>query len=146
MTPNSLIEHGTRLVPTVMQLDKFPEHAAAGEGRFPAYASTMTDLYARMPATIMAAHEAGVPIYAGSDGGGISRHGNIVGEIEALVRIGMPAHDALGAASWRARDWLGVDGLTEGASADFVVYDRNPVDDLSVLRTPTCIVLRGRIV
>jgi imidazolonepropionase-like amidohydrolase len=99
-----------------------------------------------MPATIMAAYEAGVPIYAGSDGGGISRHGNIAGEIEALVRIGMPAHDALGAASWRAREWLGVDGLVEGASADFVVYDRDPRADLSVLRAPTRVVLRGRAV
>jgi len=143
---DAMVEHGTRLVPTVMQLDKFPEHAAAGQERFPAYATTMTDLYDRMPATIMAAYEAGVPIYAGSDGGGISRHGNIAGEIEALVRIGVPAHDALGAASWRAREWLGVDGLVEGASADFVVYDRDPRADLSVLRTPTRVVLRGRAV
>jgi imidazolonepropionase-like amidohydrolase len=141
---DAMVARGTRLVPTVMQLDKFPEHAAAGAAKFPDYAATMTDLYARMPATIMAAYEAGVPIYAGSDGGGISRHGNIAGEIEALVRIGMPAHDALGAASWRAREWLGVDGLVEGASADFVVYDRDPRADLSVLRTPTRVVLRGR--
>src|SRR6478752_6094459 len=140
---DAMVRHGTRLVPTVMQLDKFPEHAAAGQERFPAYADTMVGLYDRMPATIMAAYEAGVPIYAGSDGGGISRHGNIAGEIEALVRIGMPAHDALGAASWRAREWLGVDGLVEGASADFVVYDRDPRADLSVLRAPTAIVLRG---
>ncbi len=140
---DAMVDHGTRLVPTVMQLDKFPEHAEAGAERFPAYAATIADLYARMPATIMAAYEAGVPIYAGSDGGGLSRHGNIAGEIEALVRIGMPAHDAVGAASWRAREWLGVDGLTEGASADFVVYDRDPVADLSVLRKPICTVLRG---
>ena len=143
---DAMVAHGTRLVPTVMQLDKFPEHAAAGQDKFPAYAATMTELYARMPATIMAAHEAGVPIYAGSDGGGISRHGNIVGEVEALVRIGMSPRDALGAASWRAREWLGVDALTEGASADFVVYDRDPLADLSVLRTPRCIVLRGAVV
>src|SRR5919112_365835 len=141
---DAMVQHGTRLVPTVMQLDKFPEHAAAGQERFPAYADTMTDLYDRMPATVMAAYEAGVPIYAGSDGGGISRHGHIAGEIEALVRIGMPAFDALGAASWRAREWLGVEGLVEGASADFVVYDRDPRADLSVLRAPTRVVLRGR--
>lgn len=140
---DAMVEHGTRLVPTVMQLDKFPEHAAFGAEKFPDYAATMTDLYARMPATIMAAYEAGVPIYAGSDGGGISSHGNIAGEIQALARIGVPAHDALGAASWRAREWLGVDGLTEGASADFVVYDRDPVADLSVLREPSYVVLRG---
>jgi imidazolonepropionase-like amidohydrolase len=142
---DAMVARGTRLVPTVMQLDKFPEHAAAGQERFPDYARTMTDLYARMPQTIMAAYEAGVPIYAGSDGGGISRHGNIAGEIEALVRVGIPAYDALGAASWRARDWLGFDCLEEGSSADFVVYDRDPLADLSVLRSPSCVVLRGVI-
>ena len=121
-----MVAHGTALVPTVMQLDLFPEHAEAGRERFPDYAETMTDLYARMPATIMAAYEAGVPIYAGSDGGGISRHGNIAGEVAALHRIGIPAADALGAASWRARAWLGHPGLEEGAPADFVDVRRRP--------------------
>lgn len=143
---DEMVARGTALVPTVMQLDKFPEHAAAGGERFPDYADTMADLYARMPATIMAAYEAGVSIYAGSDGGGISRHGNIAGEVAALHRIGIPAADALGAASWRARDWLGHPGLEEGAPADFVVYDEDPLADLSVLRRPARIVLRGRVV
>jgi imidazolonepropionase-like amidohydrolase len=61
------------------------------------------------------------------------------------VRVGIPAYDALGAASWRARDWLGFDCLEEGSSADFVVYDRDPLADLSVLRSPSCVVLRGVI-
>jgi len=143
---DAMVARGTALVPTVMQLDKFPEHAAAGAEKFPDYAETMNDLYARMPATIMAAYEAGVPIYAGSDGGGISRHGNIAGEVAALHRIGVPAHDALGAASWRARTWLGHPGLEEGAPADFVVYPADPVADLSVLRSPSRIVLRGVVV
>ena len=143
---DEMVARGTALVPTVMQLDLFPEHAAAGRERFPDYAATMTDLYARMPATIMAAYEAGVPIYAGSDGGGISRHGNIAGEVAALHRIGIPAHDALGAASWRAREWLGHPGLDEGAPADFVVYAADPLADLSVLRRPSRVVLRGRVV
>ncbi|MEJ7795110.1 MAG: amidohydrolase family protein [Nocardioides sp.] len=141
-----MVTHGTSLVPTIMQLDEFPGHAEAGRERFPHYAATMSDLYARMPATIMAAYEAGVPIYAGSDGGGISRHGNIAGEVAALNRIGIPAADALGAASWRARAWLGHRGLEEGAPADFVVYDADPLADLSVLRRPSRIVLRGRVV
>ncbi len=143
---DEMVARGTALVPTVMQLDKFPEHAAAAGGRFPDFASTMTDLYERMPATLMAAYEAGVPIYAGSDGGGISRHGNIAGEVAALHGIGMPAFDALGAASWRAREWLGHPGLEEGAPADFVVYDADPLADLSVLRRPARVVLRGRVV
>ena len=55
----------------------------------------------------MAAYEAGVPLYAGSDGGGVSRHGNLAGEVIAMVALGLPAEYALGAASWRARAWLG---------------------------------------
>ncbi len=144
---DQMVARGTALVPTVMQLDKFPEHAHAGAAKFPLYAATMSDLYERMPQTLMAAFEAGVPIYAGSDGGGITRHGNIAGEVEALVRIGMPAHEALGAASWRARAWLGMSGdLAEGTEADFVVYPADPRADLSVLRRPAAIVLRGALV
>ncbi|GAA1924724.1 amidohydrolase family protein [Nocardioides lentus] len=139
----AMVAHGTALVPTVMQLDKFPEHAAAGAERFPDYAATMADLYERMPATLMAAHEAGVPLYAGSDGGGISRHGNLAGEVVALHRIGLSPHDALGAASWRARAWLGHPGLEEGAPADLVVYPADPLADLSVLASPSRVVLRG---
>lgn len=156
------IEHGTglhmdqieamaardvALVPTVMQLDKFPGYAAAGREKFPDYTSTMTDLYVRRRDTIVAAYDAGVALYAGSDGGGISRHGNLAGEVIAMVALGLPAEYALGAASWRARDWLGWNAtLDEGAPADFVVYDANPLEDLSVLLRPACVVLRGRVV
>ncbi len=144
---DAMVERGTALVPTVMQLDKFPQYAEAGRSKFPAYAGTMEDLYARRRETIMSAHEAGVALYAGSDGGGVSRHGNLPGEVLALAALGMPAEDALGAASWRARAWLGWNaGLDEGAPADCVVYDRNPEEDLAVLHEPRCVVLRGRVV
>ncbi|MCW2768042.1 MAG: amidohydrolase [Nocardioides sp.] len=156
------IEHGTgltedlvermvaqqvALVPTVMQIDKFPEYAEAGGEKFPDYAATMTDLHARRRDTLMAAFEAGVALYAGSDGGGISRHGNLAGEVIAMAGLGIPADYALGAASWRARAWLGWNAtLEEGAPADFVVFETDPLLDLSVLRRPSRIVLRGVLV
>jgi imidazolonepropionase-like amidohydrolase len=143
----AMLARGTALVPTVMQLDKFPEYAEAGAARFPAYAATMTDLFERRRVTIMAAYDAGVPLYAGSDGGGVTRHGNLAGEVVAMAELGMPADYALGAASWRAREWLGWNPtLDEGAPADLVVYDRDPRDDLTVLHTPTRVVLRGAVV
>jgi imidazolonepropionase-like amidohydrolase len=143
----AMAERGVALVPTVMQLDKFPGYAAAGKSKFPDYAATMTDLFVRRRDTVMAAYEAGVPLYAGSDGGGISRHGNLAGEVIAMTSIGLPVEYALGAASWRAREWLGWNaGLDEGAPADFVVYDADPLQDLSVLLRPSCVVLRGRVV
>ena len=156
------IEHGTglteelveemasrhiALVPTVLQLNNFPDYADAAGAKFPAYARHMHDLHARRRDTIMAAYDAGVEIYAGTDAGGVLPHGNIAGEVRELAEYGISAIDALGAASWRARAWLGLDGvLTEGTTADFVVYERNPLDDLSVLAEPKRIVLRGVVV
>jgi len=63
---------------------------------------------------IAAAREAGIPIYAGTDAGSTVAHGLIADEIEALKGIGMSATEALGAASWAARDWLGRPGLEHG--------------------------------
>lgn len=144
---DTMVAKGIALVPTVMQIDKFPQYVEAAGAKFPRYAAHMTDLHARQRDTIMAAYEAGVALYAGSDGGGVSRHGNLAGEILAMARLGLPADYALGAASWRAREWLGWNAtLDEGAPADFVVYDRDPRADLSVLFEPRCVVLRGRIV
>jgi imidazolonepropionase-like amidohydrolase len=144
---DAMAARGTALVPTVMQLDKFPEYAEAGQARFPAYAATITDLHARRRATIMAAYDAGIPLYAGSDGGGVSRHGNLAGEVLAMAELGMPTEYALGAASWRAREWLGWNAtLDEGAPADFVVYDRDPRADLTALLSPRRVVLRGAVV
>lgn len=144
---DAMVARRTALVPTIMQIDFFPQHAAAGAARFPDYSRTMTDLYDRLPRTVMAAHEAGVPIYAGTDGGGVAGHGNICGEVAALHRIGLSPREALAAASWRAREWLGWNaGLGEGDPADFVVYDADPTVDLSTLERPARVVLRGRIV
>jgi imidazolonepropionase-like amidohydrolase len=150
LTPDlidAMVRRGTALVPTVMQLAKFPEYAAAGAARFPAYSRTIERLHRTTRETLMAAYDAGVPLYAGSDGGGISKHGNLAGEVQAMADLGMSPYDALGAASWRAREWLGWNPtLMEGAPADFVVYDTNPLQDLRVLRAPLAVVLRGRVV
>ena len=49
--------------------------------------------------------------------------------------------------SWRAREWLGLNAtLDEGAPADFVVYDADPRQDVTVLATPARVVLRGAVV
>jgi imidazolonepropionase-like amidohydrolase len=144
---DAMVSRGTALVPTVVQLDNFPSYAAAGEARFPAYADHMRRLHASRHEVIMAAYEAGVPIYAGTDAGGVLPHGGIADEVVELAAYGIPAADALGAASWRAREWLGWNAtLDEGAPADFVVFDRDPLEDLSVLRTPARVVLRGNVV
>ena len=141
-----MAKHGTALVPTVMQTDKFLLHADQGEERFPTYAARMRRLHARRPEVLMSAFEAGVPLFAGTDGGGEKRHGNLANEVLAMHALGLPAVDALAAASWKGREWLGFGSLEEGAEADFVVYDRDPLADLTVLHTPARVVLRGVVV
>ena len=86
-------------------------------------------------------------ISAGTDAGGSLPHGLVGDEVAGLVDYGLTPHDALGAASWRAREWLGLDGnLSEGSEADFVVFDRDPREDLGVLKAPSRVVLRGLVV
>ncbi|HEX2074452.1 MAG TPA: amidohydrolase family protein [Geodermatophilus sp.] len=137
---------GTAVVPTLINVENFPEFAAAGENKFPAYASTMRRLYAHSGAVVRAAHEAGVPVFAGTDAGGGIDHGRIADEIRALAAAGLPAEAALAAASWNARSWLGLPCIEEGAPADLVVYEFDPRADLDTLQRPQRMVLRGRVV
>ena len=87
-----------------------------------------------------------MPVYAGTDAGGGVEHGRIADEVRALHDAGLPAEAALAAASWAARDWLGLPCLEEGAPADVAVYDADPRADLDVLARPARLLLRGRLV
>ncbi|RTL64798.1 MAG: amidohydrolase family protein [Pseudonocardiaceae bacterium] len=140
---DEMARRGTALVPTLINVDTFPEIADRA-GRYPTYAAHMRDLHRTAGDVVRRAAEAGVKIYAGTDAGGGIRHGRIADEIVALAGAGHP--DPLGAASWAAREWLGRPGLTPGAPADLVVYRDDPRADLTALREPTLIVLRGRVV
>jgi imidazolonepropionase-like amidohydrolase len=73
------------------------------------------------------------------------RHGRIADEIEALKGIGMSPTEALGAASWAAREWLGRPGLAHGASADLVCYAEDPRSGAEALKNPDAVILRGRV-
>jgi imidazolonepropionase-like amidohydrolase len=138
-----MLEHGTALVPTMINLENFPGIADAA-GRYPTYAAHMRDLYARGYGRIAAAWEAGVPVYAGTDAGNMIQHGRIADEVEALKGIGMSATEALGAACWDARRWLGRPGLDHGASAALLCYSEDPRRGPGVLDHPDLVVLRGK--
>jgi imidazolonepropionase-like amidohydrolase len=145
------IEHGMRLDP-----DLLPQMAAAGIALTPTLSvieAQLTDAGDRVDGfeaavqahrmLIVEAADAGVTLLAGTD----SRpHGRITDEVSALVAAGLRPHDALAAASWAARSYLGWAGLEPGAPADAVVYDADPRGDLSQLANPAAVILRGRLV
>jgi len=140
-----LAASGAALVPTLINIENFPGIAESAKAKFPVYAERMVRLHGTARARIRAAFEAGVPIYCGTDAGGGVAHGRVVDEILALHAAGLPAEAALGAGSWAARAWLGHPNLEEGAPADFLVYDTDPLADLMALGSPARIVLRGRV-
>jgi len=145
-TIDSFAAQGIAIVPTLVNIGTFPSIAAGARDKFPAYAAHLLDLHSRRYATVASAHDAGLPIYLGTDAGGSLPHGLVAAEAAELVRAGLSTIEALTAASWGARSWLRRPGLQEGASADLVVYQADPREDITVLAGPEHIVMRGTVV
>ena len=91
-------------------------------------------------------HAEGVTIALGTDGGaGWSPHA----EMEDMVRAGMPPADVLVAATQNSAALLELDDLgtlEAGKSADFVVLEANPLDDITNTRRIVDVYLRGTAV
>jgi imidazolonepropionase-like amidohydrolase len=142
-----MASRATALVPTMINIATFGDIAKLAEQKFPGYAAHMLRLRDGFAGLVAAAYEAGVPIYVGTDAGGGIAHGQVAEEMLLLhSKTGMSTLDVLGAASWRARAWLGFPGLVEGGLADLVVYDEDPRIDLATVRRPRVIVLRGQVI
>jgi imidazolonepropionase-like amidohydrolase len=138
---------GTALVPTMLNVNRFDEIAAPAVDKYPRYAEHMLAMRDRFPGVVAAAYDAGIPIYVGTDAGGGIGHGRIIEEMLLLHdTAGMSTVDVLQAASWGGRAWLGFPGLVENGLADLVVYQGDPRIDLTCVRTPSLIVLRGDVV
>src|SRR3984885_11269459 len=137
---DQMAAQGTALVPTLNAFAASAVRVRAGEPgpRRDAYLAG----WAAMPRTVRAAYEAGVTVLAGTD---THPCGTVAEEVERLISAGLPWEAAVGAASWTARAWLGLPGLTHGAPADLVVYDEDPVAHPDVLHHPRRIILRGQI-
>jgi imidazolonepropionase-like amidohydrolase len=143
---DEMARRGTALVPTMINIRTFGGIADKAREKFAGYADHMIALRDGFPEVVRAAHEAGVPIYIGTDAGGGIQHGLVAEEMLIMEEAGLPAADILAGASWKAREWLGFPGLVEGGLADLVVYEEDPRRTLAVTRHPSRIVLRGRVV
>jgi imidazolonepropionase-like amidohydrolase len=144
-TTEQAAAQGVAIVPTLVNIATFPQIAESARAKFPVYSDHMLALHSRRYETIAAAHEEGVPVYVGTDAGGSLTHGLVAHEVAELTKAGFSSVEALDAACWRARRWLGRPGLEEGADADLVVYAADPRDDVGVLADPASIVLRGAV-
>ena len=66
----AMAANGIALVPTLINIATFPDIAASAT-KFPTYAEHMLALHARVDSMVASAYDAGVPIYAGTDAGGV---------------------------------------------------------------------------
>ena len=89
-------------------------------------------------------------IGVGTDGGG-QQGDQFIGwtmhaELENMVMAGIPPAKVLVAATRTSAEILGLDDLgmvAAGKSADFVVLDANPLDDITNTRKISSVYLRG---
>src|SRR3984957_18815390 len=137
---DQMAAQGTALVPTLNAFAASAFRVRAGDPgpRRDAYLTG----WAAMPPTVRAAYEAGVTVLAGTD---THPCGTVAEEVERLISAGLPWEAAVGAASWTARAWLGLPGLTDGAPAYLVIYHEDPVAHPDILHHPRLIILRGQI-
>lgn len=93
---------------------------------------------------LMRMYEAGVPIIMGTDGDGAGWDSH--DEIADMVLAGMSPADAIVAATSNAARLLRLYDLgtiADGMSADFLVLDANPLDDIKNTRAISDVYLRG---
>lgn len=146
MPPDLLPElaaRGVAWVPTLLISDgirQWARHAMAA-AQWPVIDAWVTAL----PSAVAAAVRSGVRLLAGTDAGMVP-HGMIAAEVDRLVAAGVPAATAVAAASWDARQYLGLPGIEEGAPADLVVLAADPRRDPETLTGHRVAVLDGRLV
>jgi imidazolonepropionase-like amidohydrolase len=92
----------------------------------------------------------GVKIVAGTDTGYLPRSNRrMADEIVALAGVGIPPMDAIKAGTSVSAECLGVGNRTgsirPGYEADFVVVDRNPLEDIRYIEDILVVVNNGRV-
>ncbi len=106
--------------------------------------ATATEAYRRMGRFVRRAHESGVMLLAGTDGGSLND------EMEAYVAAGVPVVDVLRAATVNGARWLGKEDefgtIQPGLRADFVLVDGDPLRDIRDARKVSAVIKEGRVV
>jgi imidazolonepropionase-like amidohydrolase len=131
-----------------------PEQIKRLQGRFPLanpeQLARSREAWDRLAKGISRLSAAGVKIGVGTDGGG-QQGDQFIGwtmhtELENMVMAGIPPAKALVAATRMSAEILGLDDLgavAVGKSADFVVLDGDPLEDITNTRRISQVYLRG---
>lgn len=144
---NLMRRNGTALCPT---LAIYRTIANGPDSGVPSYAADKAQrAVAAHVESFAMARDAGIPIVAGTDAGSCATpHPALVGELAVMCELGMPADDALRAATGTAADVLGcaerAGRVAPGLQADLLVVDDDPREDVRVLLDPYLVLRAGR--
>jgi len=129
-------KHGTWYVPTITA-GRFVAEKAKVPGYFPEIVRPKAErIGSQIQDTFAKAYKSGVKIAFGTDMG-VGPHGDNAIEFGYMVEGGMPAAEALQAATYRAAEVLGVADLGQlapGFRADVVAVAGNPLEDIALTR------------
>jgi imidazolonepropionase-like amidohydrolase len=137
-------ERDVAIVPTLLVVHSLLEHADALD---PVVLERTRAVSERHREGVRMAHKAGIRIATGTDAGApFTRHDRFAMEPQLLAECGLSTEQALVAATGRAADVVGLEKaghIGAGCWADLVFVDGDPLKDLSVLRAPKGVYVRG---
>ena len=133
-----MLSQGTYLVPTLSALLNIINNADQG---IPDYiVEKSLRIKERHRESVLMFHRAGGKIAMGTDAGTpFNLHGDNQKELKYMVELGIPEKDALISANSNAADLLGMPDrgrIMEGAYADILIVDGNPLEDISIVSDP----------
>lgn len=133
---DAIVKKGLTVVPTMSIIKWFGEYEEQ-TGR-PDAAARFYRNVEKHGKFVRAAWEAGVPIACGTDENGMHGTGRCPEEYVSLVQAGLPEYAVLQGATSVAAATLGLENETgtieSGRIADILVLNKNPLEDISVLR------------
>ncbi len=108
----------------------------------------MQNFVEQHPKRMLDAYRAGVKIAAGSDAG-VTKHGENAKELQFYVEAGMPAKNALIAATIHGAELLGQEKnlgtLDKSKVADIIAVKSNPLDDIKILQRVDFVMKDGKV-
>ncbi|WP_203183220.1 amidohydrolase family protein [Streptomyces pratensis] len=139
-TLSEMRRRGTYFTPTLAAI------AGLAQSKDPVLAERGRTYLPVLQRAVLAAHELGVPLAAGTDssGGTVRPIGR---EVELMRGAGLPALDAIRTATTGAARLLGLERtvgrLARGFAGDAILLDGDPLADVTVLKQPVRVVRAG---